>query len=216
MIVVAGFLALILNPLVVGLQRRRIRRRGWACAAASGTGTAGTGTIWAPSAVRYARPATCSNGISSALAAAAPVQTAPVAAHQQHDPPFLQLLSVPAQPDAHRRQRQFHECGQRSGFDPLHPWRRQDVEPSVHNQQRGRCGGRRGQITRPAEREIGRAGQRQCAARAPRLIEGRLSSATQSKSVVSHPRASCSRAALARASSSRSQVAGTDCQRCTT
>ena len=32
MIVVAGFLALILNPLVVGLQRRRIRRRGWAVA----------------------------------------------------------------------------------------------------------------------------------------------------------------------------------------
>jgi predicted PurR-regulated permease PerM len=32
MIVVAGFLALILNPLVVGLQRRRIRRRGQAVA----------------------------------------------------------------------------------------------------------------------------------------------------------------------------------------
>jgi predicted PurR-regulated permease PerM len=32
MVVVAGFLALILNPLVVGLQRRRIRRRGWAVA----------------------------------------------------------------------------------------------------------------------------------------------------------------------------------------
>ena len=32
MIVVAGFLALILNPLVVALQRRRIRRRGSAVA----------------------------------------------------------------------------------------------------------------------------------------------------------------------------------------
>ena len=32
MIAVAGFLALILNPLVVALQRRRIRRRGWAVA----------------------------------------------------------------------------------------------------------------------------------------------------------------------------------------
>src|SRR5215475_15980090 len=38
MIVVAGFLALILNPLVVGLQRRWIRRRGWAVAIV---------TIWA-------------------------------------------------------------------------------------------------------------------------------------------------------------------------
>jgi predicted PurR-regulated permease PerM len=32
MVVVAGFLALILNPLVVGLQQRRIRRRGSAVA----------------------------------------------------------------------------------------------------------------------------------------------------------------------------------------
>jgi cytochrome bd-type quinol oxidase subunit 2 len=32
MILAAGFLALILNPLVVGLQRRRVRRRGWAVA----------------------------------------------------------------------------------------------------------------------------------------------------------------------------------------
>src|SRR5215813_2255571 len=38
MIVVAGFLALILNPLVVGLQRRWIPRRGWAVAIV---------TIWA-------------------------------------------------------------------------------------------------------------------------------------------------------------------------
>ena len=80
---------------------------------------------------------------------------------EQHDPPFLQLLGVPAQPDAYRRQRQLHEYSQRDGFDPLHPRRRQDVEPGVHHQQRGRRGGRRGQITRPAEREIGRAGQRQ-------------------------------------------------------
>src|SRR6266545_5614307 len=29
-ILVAGFLAVILNPLVVALQRRRLRRRGWA------------------------------------------------------------------------------------------------------------------------------------------------------------------------------------------
>jgi predicted PurR-regulated permease PerM len=32
MILVAGFLAVILNPLVVALQRWRIRRRGWAVA----------------------------------------------------------------------------------------------------------------------------------------------------------------------------------------
>src|SRR5215813_8903782 len=38
MVVIAGFLALILNPLVVGLQRRWIPRRGWAVAIV---------TIWA-------------------------------------------------------------------------------------------------------------------------------------------------------------------------
>ena len=32
MLMVAGFIALILNPLVVALQRWRIRRRGWAVA----------------------------------------------------------------------------------------------------------------------------------------------------------------------------------------
>src|SRR5258707_13129930 len=32
MLLVAGFIALILNPLVVALQRWRIRRRGWAVA----------------------------------------------------------------------------------------------------------------------------------------------------------------------------------------
>ena len=38
LMVVAGFIALILNPLVVYLQRRRIRRRGWAVAVV---------TVWA-------------------------------------------------------------------------------------------------------------------------------------------------------------------------
>ncbi len=49
MLMVAGFIALILNPLVVALQRWRIRRRGWAVAIVS---------VWAVLVFAISRSAT--------------------------------------------------------------------------------------------------------------------------------------------------------------
>jgi hypothetical protein len=92
---------------------------------------------------------------------AAGLAAAFAAAHQQHDPAFLELLRMPAQPDADRGQRELHQRGEEDGLDPLDARRGQDVEPGVDQQQRRRRGGSQREVARPPEREVGGGRQRQ-------------------------------------------------------
>lgn len=81
------------------------------------------------------------------------------AAQQQDQAPLGELLGVQTQPDAHRRQRKFHQHRQGDRLKTLARQRGHDIKPGVHDEQRrGRGRGRR-QIPGPAQREVTRAGQ---------------------------------------------------------